>query len=401
MSKELKNEEEVTDKKKGKKVWKILLLVVEVLVIVGLIVFYFIYSKMDQVQEGQQIDKKELKIDKKVEKEVVSKGYKNIALFGLDNRTNGNFASGNSDVIMIASINEDTHDVKIVSVYRDTYLNLESEEKERYFKANEAYQIGGPVQALRMIDRNLDLDITQYVSFDFNAVAEVVDLMGGVEVELTDDEALYMTGYITEIAEMSGKSANQLSSGGTYTLDGVQATAYARLRKNEDDYRRTQRQRLIIEKLFEKAKTMEVTKLNEIADKILSSYVETNLSKTDILDLLKDIASYNLKDTTGFPFDKNTTTLSNSASVVVPCDLISNVQQLHSYMFENQTYTPSDTVKEISDHIVNQTGMTVEDGIKQQENTPQGSLHHSAGSGTTGSNQPTDSEAAGTVENNQ
>lgn len=128
---------------KKKRIMKVAIIVLEILILAGLAVGYYVYSKMDNVQQGEEITKTEVKIDKKVD-EKISKGYMNIALFGLDNRTSGNFVSGNSDVIIIASINQDTKEVKLLSVYRDTVLNLENSEKEYYFKANEAFNEGGP-----------------------------------------------------------------------------------------------------------------------------------------------------------------------------------------------------------------------------------------------------------------
>ena len=121
------------------------------------------------------------------------KGYQTIAMFGLDNRSNGNLSQGRSDVIMLANINNDTKEVKLVSVYRDTYLDTGD---GIFQKCNAAYAKGGPEQAISMLNVNLDLNITDYVTVDFNSIIECVDLLGGVDMEITDDEASLMTGYI-------------------------------------------------------------------------------------------------------------------------------------------------------------------------------------------------------------
>lgn len=348
-------------KRQGKKKNRILLVVIELVIILLLLGGVFVYLKADKVKEGQVIKKEELKLDKEVVEKEVSKGYTNVVLFGLDNRSNGSYAAGNSDVIIIASINNDTQEVKLVSVYRDTYLNLESDiDEDMYNKCNEAYQKGGVTQALRMVDRNLDLDITKYVCFDFNAVAECVDQMGGVEIEITDEEAHLMIGYMEEISEMTGKQSVCPSHGGVYNLDGVQATAYARIRYTAgNDYKRTERQRLVIEKLFEKAKASNISTLNSIVDTMLE-YIETNLSVTDILALASKVTDYSIADTTGFPFEK-TTTYVGKMDCVVACDLETNVKELHNYLFGNAAYEPSSTVKNISEHIRMQTGLGVED----------------------------------------
>lgn len=356
---------------KKKRIMKVAIIVLEILILAGLAVGYYVYSKMDNVQQGEEITKTEVKIDKKVD-EKISKGYMNIALFGLDNRTSGNFVSGNSDVIIIASINQDTKEVKLLSVYRDTVLNLENSEKEYYFKANEAFNEGGPEQALRMLNSNLDLNITKYVAFNFDGVAEVVDRLGGVEVEVTDQEAIWMIGYMDDVEKMNGKKVHYLEHGGTYTLDGAQATAYARIRKESDDFHRTQRQRLIIEKLFEKAKKTDLTTLDSIINDVLSNYISTNLEKKELIDLASDAPNYTLGENAGFPFDKNETYLSDhngkKQSCVIPCDLISNVKQLHSFLFGEADYEPTEGVQEISKTIAYKTGLTVDDAIVQQEN---------------------------------
>ena len=144
----------------------------------------------------------------------------------------------------------------MVSIYRDTYLDMDTTDGS-FAKANAAYSKGGPTQAISMLNKNLDLDITDYVSVDFNAVADCVDLLGGITMDITDEEAAIMNGetehqdYIGEVAQVTGKEAHYLDGGGTYNLDGVQATAYARIRYTAgDDYRRALRQRTVITKLI-------------------------------------------------------------------------------------------------------------------------------------------------------
>jgi anionic cell wall polymer biosynthesis LytR-Cps2A-Psr (LCP) family protein len=119
-------------------------------------------------------------------------GYTNIALFGLDNRSVGNYAWGNSDTIMIASINNDTKEVKLVSVYRDTYLSIG---EGKFNKANSAYNLGGVERAVKMLNANLDLSITDYVCVDWAALIEAIDALGGIELQVTKQEVYYINGY--------------------------------------------------------------------------------------------------------------------------------------------------------------------------------------------------------------
>jgi LCP family protein required for cell wall assembly len=179
------------------------------------------------------------------------KGYKTIALFGVDNRSNGNFKSGNSDTMILASINNKTGEIKMCSVYRDSYLDTG---ENAFAKANAAYEKGGPEQAVNMLNKNLDLNITDYVAVDFNAMVEVVDLLGGVEIDVNEEEALYVNGYGEEVTKVTGKTTKEIEPG-LQTLDGVQATSYARILKGDGwDFKRTERQRLVLTKMFEKVK---------------------------------------------------------------------------------------------------------------------------------------------------
>lgn len=354
-----------TEKKKGsnkKKIKRIIIVfVVEIIVLLIVLGVLFVSLKMSRLDGGNKIEKEVIQKNELTEEtqETLEK-YTTIALFGLDNRSNGQFAQGNSDVIILASINETTKEVKLVSVYRDTLLDIT--EDMGYRKANAAFANGGVEQAINMLNVNLDLEISEYVIVDFNAVASVVDLLGGVEVEITGQEARLMRGYQDEIAGLTGKNNSYLWGAGTYNLDGVQATAYARIRYTAgDDYKRTERQRLIIEKIVEKALKSDLSTINSIIDEMLDK-IETSFTASEILLLAKDAFSYSLGENTGFPFDQIATDIGGKAGdCVVPLDLANNVKQLHEFLFETEDYEVTTTVQKISDGIVNKTGLSADD----------------------------------------
>lgn len=209
-----------------------------------------------------------------------------------------------------------------------------------------------------MLNKNLDMDITDYVTVDFNAVVECVDLLGGVTIpEVSDDEAVLMRGYMDEINKLTKHNSQYLSSGGTNVeMDGVQACAYARIRYTAgDDYRRTERQRTVLTAMVQKAQKANLTTLNSLIDEAFGD-IKTSFSNTDLIALAAKVFNYSLGETTGFPFEKNTTTLGNKGSVVVPCDLESNVKQLHVFLYDDNEYEPTDTVKNNSAQIINDTG---------------------------------------------
>ena len=258
--------------------------------------------------------------------------YKTIALFGLDNRSNGSLSKGNSDVIMLANIDTKQHTINLVSVYRDTCLDVDGDE------------------------------ITDYVTVDFNAIIECVDLLGGVDITITDDEASLMIGYMKELNELTGHNSTPPASGGTYTLDGVQACAYARIRYGGgDDYRRTERQRTVLTAMMQKAQKSNILTLNKLINAAFGD-IQTSFSKTDLLALATKDFSYDIGDTTGFPYEKTTHKYDKIGDVVIPCDLASNVTQLHQFLFNDENYTPSATVLSNSQQIISNTGYKQGDG---------------------------------------
>lgn len=334
---------------------KIIIVVVIVLLALILIPIAFSWSKYDKMGKIV-INDKDVKINELTpETEKVMKNYKNIALFGLDNRSMGSLERGNSDTIIVVSINKDSGEIKMASVYRDTYLDIDD---NQFRKANAAYANGGPKQAIDMLNRNLDLDITDYVSVDFSALVEAVDLLGGIELDkLEADEAKWLNAYVTDTVKNTGyeEYVPAVSAGENVHLNGIQATAYARIRYVGLDYGRTERQRTVITKMFEKAKQCDLLTLNKMMDQMLPQ-ISTSLSPTELLGLASGVAKYHMGENTGFPFEKESGDVGNLGDMVIPLDLESNVIQLHQFLYSNEEYTPSQTVKDLSATIHSNTG---------------------------------------------
>lgn len=361
-------------KKAKKKKWKIALFVVEILVICTLVGACWVMSKANKIQHvkiSETEKKEELAINETIADSEVLKGYRNIALFGVDSREGELTSSTRTDTIMIASINLDTKEVKLVSVYRDTWLNLST---DSYNKANAAYSRGGYKQAMAMLNMNLDLDVEDFVTIGFDGLIDVIDAVGGVEIDVKQAEIEHINSYqISMVGHPDGTTnakgePNYVADPGTYvpvahagvqTLDGLQATAYARVRYVGSDLERAQRQRTVLTKVAQKAMTLNPATLNKIADAVFPK-VMTSLELSEILDLLKDIASYKIGETTGFPFDGyiKPNGRVGSASVVVPVDLEKNVILLHQFLFGDEDYEPSETVKKCSKKIASDTGVS-------------------------------------------
>ena len=325
----------------------------EVMVLAALALALFIGAKFTQIQRGS------LKISNLVKNDSISADeldrmgeYKDIALFGVDSREGALESGTNSDTIMICSINQKTHEVKLVSVYRDTYLDLTD---GSYHKCNAAYAAGGAQQAVSMLNKNLDLNITDYVTVNFEALVELVDMFGGVDINLTEGEVQYLNDYLVEGRQVLGRECEDVSGPGLQHLNGMQALAYSRIRYIGMDYERTQRQRTVLEQLFGKVRDADIFTLNTAIDTLLPK-ISTSLSMTELLKIAAGAGGFSFGETQGFPFDKTTADLQDG-NCVIPINLPANVSQLHAFLYGTQGYIPSSAVQEIGANISAATGI--------------------------------------------
>ena len=363
----------------GKKIGVIAVSILLVLVIGGgAAAVAYVTSKVDKM-EVKKLDVNKLEINKEVEHKT---GYLNVALFGVDSREASLGKGTRSDTIMIASLNQETGEVKISSVYRDTILQ---QSDGTYNKANAAYSFGGVEEAVALLNKNLDLNIEHYVAVNFNAMIDVIDTLGGLDIELTEEEVKYTNMYCDETAVVTGRPFEEdLVGAGVHHLDGVQATSFCRIRYTKgDDFKRTERQRLVIEKIVEKLQAANLATINKIADDVFAE-VGTNFTLPEILSYAKDFKKYTLGETTGFPFNKSTGTLSGIGSSVLPTDLAGDVQQLHQFFFGDDGYTPSDVVLSI-DAGVKKKASDVGKGTTKDNDSYYDDSSNSSSKGSSGS----------------
>lgn len=314
------------------KVLGIFLLIILILLGLALSAGYAILTDKLSSMDYVEIDESSIHVNSGVDEKL--KDYRNIVLLGVDSQ-DGSFSNTRSDCIIIVSINKKTNDVNLTSVYRDTYVQIDGHGLD---KITHAYAYGGPELAMSTLNKNLDLNITEFVTVNFETVKTVVDSIGGVTIKVTDAEATQISG---------------LSSGGTYTLNGEHALAYSRIRKIDSDYQRTERMRTVIEAVFDKVKTLGVSELSNFVDTILP-LISTNLSSNEIISMLPAVPFYSIKNSEGWPYEVRG--ISTDAWYGVPVTLESNVKELHAELFGNDDYTPTETVQEISDDIINDTG---------------------------------------------
>ena len=266
-----KGKKSMSKKRKARKRRRIIMFTGEMVALVVLAVVLWAVLKQTSIQKIN-VNEEDIVINDTVENNTAMKGYRNIALFGIDAR-NDNLDKGNrSDTIMIASINQDTGEVKLCSVYRDTYMNLGN---DKYSKCNAAYAAGGPKQAIDMLNMNLDMNITNYISIGFEGLIETIDSLGGIQIDVKEDEIKHLNNYqasmfSTETKEKLTDNYVKVTQPGLQTLNGLQATAYCRIRYTAgDDFKRAERQRTVLLACFEKAKTASVSTLNSILDSVM------------------------------------------------------------------------------------------------------------------------------------
>ena len=340
----------------AKKKRKIVIFTVELIII--LIMLGVLYFFMNNTKPGPKVtylEPSKLEIHEEVQENVTMKGYMNVALFGVDAETESQlYKNSRSDSIMIASINMDTGDIKLVSVYRDTYLNIGTDE---YRKCNAAYSFGGAEQAVKMLNMNMDLDITDFVTVGYKGLSEVIDGLGGVYIDVDSEELKHINNYQMGIAEVLKCDYNKVTETGYQLLDGLQATAYCRIRYTKgDDFKRASRQREVLMAIEEQAKKASAATLVSVFNDVIGD-VYTSISSDTILELIGNIANYSIVDQGGFPEESMRTTANVGAkgSSVIPLDLESNVVWLHQFLFDEQNYTVTDSVKEYSDKITADT----------------------------------------------
>lgn len=364
MSREEARRREAARRKKAKrKRKKIILLILEIILLLVLGVGAWAITRGTSVQKVS-IKEEDIVMNETVAENESLKGYRNIALFGVDARDKSLGKGNRSDTIIIASINEDTGDIRLCSVFRDTYLNLGN---DTYNKCNAAYAKGGPEQAINMLNMNLDLNITDYVTVGFTGLAEVIDALGGVEIDVTEPEIVHLNNYQISMVGKSdddehfyateGKDYTAVTKSGLQKLNGLQATAYCRIRYVGDDFQRAERQRTVIAKCLDIAKKSSVTDLMSAYDKV-TGYVSTSLDVDEIAEIAASITKYNIVASDGFPFEEHRDTgrVGSKGSCVIPVNLEQNVVLLQEFLFDNKDYEPSSQVKTYSEKVSSDTG---------------------------------------------
>lgn len=338
-----------------------------------LFVYAWINRSMDKMNQDT-LDSSQIQINSEVKANTdlsQMSGTQVIALVGVDARgVEGSelAESMNSDTIILCCIDHDKQEIRMVSIMRDTWMNMAkyTDEYYEFDKANSAYNRGGPESMLSMLNTNLDFALTDYVTVNFKALADAIDVLGGLDIEMTNAECVHANNYNREVSEAQGVEYEAIpydeDLGDDYSevrhVSGALATSYARIRYGGgDDAKRTSRQRIVINLMVQKLK-QNPTKIPEILDKVMGN-VSTSLTKNEILELGMHAVTYTTGTSYAYPFQLcygENVVNALGEDVVIPVTLEFNVRELHEYLYPGLSYEPSAAVTEYSDYIARKSG---------------------------------------------
>ncbi len=324
------------DKKKMKNSIKVILTILLVIVLIITCVLGYIYTKLSKIN-FEAIDKTDLEVNKNIYNEVsntISKiefnNVKSVVFFGIDTRDTEGGYSGRSDTIMIASINPQNKGVSLVSIPRDTYVNIPGYGKD---KINHSYAFGKEQLAIKTINSNFGLNLTEYVTIDFVGLIHVINKLGGIELNITNEELSYINNHSKISYDMTGNKIKMLTTSGLVNLSGEQALTHSRNRTVGNDFTRASRQRTVIEAIIKKLSLLGINDIMGVSDSILSE-VKTNINVTEYMGIMSKIIS-----------EKNTY-LKNIVSAQIPA-----VDYSEGKMINSVYYFTTDYVKAKADFI--------------------------------------------------
>lgn len=334
---------------------------------------------------GEQLDEEDLNIN-----DLLSDDVANIAMFGIDGRDDVD--GDRSDTIMIASINFKTGSIKVTSVMRDLLVKIPEGSKNdvSYEKINAAYDYGEAQLAVKTLNENFDLNISDYVVVNFDCLVDTVDTLGGVDVNIENEDVLYWTNeFINHVNSVLNKSDPKIPGIGTQHLTGVQALAYCRNRFSDDDYKRTARQREVVQQIVQKALNVDLFTGINLLGKVYP-YVKTSLSLQEMTTYAKAFMTVENKTFTDYRIPLDDLSFGDMIDEIwylVPDSLADNSIMLHKFLYENESYSPSSNLLKISEHVASIAG-SGNGGVTVDEDAP---YQNYSNSNETESSEPTTS----------
>ena len=273
-------------------------------------------------------------------------GYDTYVIFGVDTRKQKELLQYTmGDVCILVSVKRDDGSVRLVSVYRDFCVEGEN---SYFYKLTSAYSKYGAAETVAILNRNLDLEISDYVVVGWTALADIVDIMGGLEINMSREEAVQVNNYIDEVRRATGRPEGTKGVAvreGTQLLNGVSVVCYSRIRYYVgNDIERTRRQRYVMGQLLDKVKTMGVGQMLEVVNSLRSN-MKTTLSLNEIMALAYNYKKYNITLARSFP--ENHVTSEALGWVFFSKDLPTDVKELHQMLYDDYDYVPSENISRI------------------------------------------------------
>nr|WP_300005696.1 LCP family protein [Tissierella sp.] len=317
-------------RKKRRSFFRVFLTSLFIFVVIGIGITYA-YNTLNKVESVEiPRDDEELGIKEDV---FEHKDVLNIALFGLDEPEAVN--GGRSDTIIVASLDKVHKKIKLTSIMRDTYVEIPGYKKD---KINHAHSYGGPELAIKTINQNFDMNIREFATVDFFGLEKIIDTLGGLEINVKENEVEYANYGIRFMNREDGKSGGYLEEGGLQTLNGRQAVSYSRIRKTGDgDFERTERQRFVLEQVIHKGLTAGINKYPALLNTTLP-FVTTSLSKKEILSLGTFVLTSGIDqvDKYRLPLDSHLLEETiNGVAYIVPDTIEDNAAALSKFIYDD------------------------------------------------------------------
>ncbi|ERI94305.1 cell envelope-like function transcriptional attenuator common domain protein [Clostridiales bacterium oral taxon 876 str. F0540] len=323
-----------------KKKWKIVVVVLIILCVLAAIPFYIITSKLGRINTTKITENSsELKIDENKfnTPDKNENDFINVLLLGIDSRDTST-DPGRSDSMIIATIDKKHSKIKLTSLMRDTLVDMTGHgpmEGLNQDRLNHTYAYGGALLTMQTINQNFDMNLKNYVKVDFWGLEKIIDSIGGVNIDVKQDEIQYINAYMTETAKIKKESIITVKKAGMQKLNGSQAVAYSRIRYIGTDYERTERQRKVLSEVFKNISQKNTLELYKAVDTILP-YVETSFTKTELLGLASSVALNKITTVEQYriPEDKLGFTTYVNKQYFIGWKKDETITNLHKFIFE-------------------------------------------------------------------
>lgn len=345
--------------KKKTKIKKILYIISVILLVLAIVLakltllgWRWIETELDQMKRVKY-KTGDLLIDKTVEKKL--KDYRNILIMGIDSREGENINHCRSDAMIIMSINKKNGKMKMISIMRDSFLELEEKGTTKIDKLTHAHAFGGPKNTIRALNKNLDLNIKEFIRVDWKAVADSADGLGGLDLDIKKYQINEMNKYIKDTNESLHGNTAKIKKSGKQRLNGVQVVTYCRIRHiGRGDTERAERMREALSAMISRASHAGIKKVDTMIDKVAPE-ITTNIETKKLTKLLISNLNFKIDKSIGWPYTWDGAML-GGVSYDVPITLESNVKDLYEGVFGIKNYSPTRRVKDISLQISEKSG---------------------------------------------